>query len=202
MEHYYTKQPHSASQIKDVQFLIRDMEFTFLTGAGVFSMNKVDFGTEQLIRGLLDDIETPPDAILDLGCGYGALGIVLARVFPGTMVHMTDVNERALALCRDNTIRNRVKNALVYESDSFDSIRLHFDVIASNPPLRAGKQVVYKLFKQAREHLRGQGTLYCVIQNKHGAESARRELQEIYGNCACIRKKAGYRVLKSQKAIP
>ncbi|MFO7637435.1 MAG: methyltransferase [Clostridia bacterium] len=201
MEHYYSKTPQSNSRTEAYEWELRGQSFRFQTDAGVFSKGKMDFGSGFLIQSILDEVEREPLKILDIGCGYGGIGIVLARFFPNAIVHMTDVNERALALCTQNIGWNRVKNVICYASDLFENITEQFDVIVSNPPIRAGKAVVYRLFEDASQALTADGSFYCVIQKKQGAESAQRKLADIFMHCECLDKKAGFRILKVQKTL-
>jgi 16S rRNA (guanine1207-N2)-methyltransferase len=200
MDHYYSKNPASENRPGRISFDIMDEIISFNTGTGVFSGKRVDYGTQLLIEAILDETrEGGSLKFLDIGCGYGPLGITMARFSPGFEVHMTDVNQRALELSAENTRLNRLDNVKVYESDLYGSIHETFDIIATNPPIRAGKLVVYGIFEGAYERLAPGGMFYCVIQKKQGAESAEKKLASIFGNCICINKGAGFRVMKSVK---
>ena len=175
---------------------------SFVVDDGVFSKNRVDPGTDLLIRSV------PPlsGRALDLGCGYGAAGISLALLNPGADMWFCDVNERAVGLCRINHERllpgssAEAREAKILLSDGFSALAgVNFDAVISNPPIRAGKATVYRLFREARAHLAEGGALYIVIQKKQGMKSAFAELTGLFGACADIAGKAGYHVLKSVK---
>lgn len=196
MEHYYSENPKSRHHIFDIKYKLGDLELNFTTDTGVFSKTRVDYGTDILIRSL------PPlhGKILDLGCGYGPIGISLAKLNPDSQITMVDINQRAVELARQNIQRNNVQNAIAFQSDGFEKVDGLFNVIVSNPPIRAGKKVIYPLFERSIDYLDKEGTLYLVIQKKQGAKSTVEKLIEIYGNCETINKKGGYWILRSIKA--
>lgn len=196
-EHYYTHRPGAAHEERTVRAHLRGMDFTFITDAGVFSRDRIDFGTQLLIEAMRFD---PAARILDLGCGYGAIGIVAARLAPLGYVWMVDVNERAVELARRNLRANRVQNAEARAGDGLEPVRgTAFDVILTNPPVRAGKAVVYRLIDEAYEALAPGGSLWVVIQNKQGAPSMKRKLAERFGTVADVARKAGYHVYQATR---
>ena len=196
MEHYYSENPTSEHDIKRIKFGYRGNELVFLTDSGVFSKDKVDYGTRLLLESLPEGLS---GRILDLGCGYGAIGLSIAKAYPNVHVLLADINVRAVELARENARLNDITNAEVYQSDGFDKIDGIFDVIVTNPPIRAGKEIIYSLFGQSFSHLRSGGELYVVIQRKQGAESAMDKLAEIFGNCEKVDKSGGYWVLRCVK---
>jgi 16S rRNA (guanine1207-N2)-methyltransferase len=163
------------------------------TDAGVFSKDKVDYGSQVMIKTLPD----LSGNILDLGCGYGVIGLSIAQTNPEAHVTMVDVNQRAVDLANQNIERNKIKNATAFVSDGFQQVTGLFHAIVSNPPIRAGKKVIYALFEQSMEYLHPGGSLYLVIQKKQGAKSAVDKLQSVFGNCEVINKQGGYWILKS-----
>ncbi|MDP3130989.1 MAG: methyltransferase [Bacillota bacterium] len=195
MPHYFTKDNDTlASAKKPIWFVIRGREFKMTTDHGVFSKAGLDFGT----RTLLENVEVGPDAdILDLGCGFGAVGVVLGALF-GARVTMTDINDRAVELARDNAFDNGV-DAVILSGDGCLHVPGLFDCILTNPPIRAGKAVVYRLFREAREKLKENGSFVLVINKNQGAESAIQELATIYGSVELLAKKSGYHVLSCRK---
>lgn len=195
MEHYYTHNPQTPHDIKAIHFSVKDVKMELLTDAGVFSKDKVDYGSEVMIRAL----PALSGNVLDLGCGYGVIGISIALLNPDTNVLMADINERAAGLARLNIEKNNVKNASVCISDGFTDIDGTFSAIVSNPPIRVGKNVIYPLFEQSIDYLAPGGSLYLVIQKKQGAKSAADKLMSVYGNCEVIDKQGGYWILKSTK---
>ncbi len=196
MEHYYTQKPGTPHDIHTIDYAIKDLHLQFYTDAGVFSKTKVDFGSDCLLRSL------PPlsGRVLDLGCGYGVIGLSLATLNPSISILMADINERAVELTGRNIEKNEIVNAQVSLSDGFQNVEGLFDTIVCNPPIRAGKDVIYPLFEQSHEYLLPGGGLYLVIQKKQGANSAINKLESIYGNCTAIYKEAGYWILYSKKS--
>ena len=136
---------------------------------------------------------------MDLGCGYGPIGITLARLNPRAEITMIDINQRAVDLAKVNIEQNGVKNARVLQSNGFENLEGTFNAIISNPPIRTGKKVIYSLFEESIQYLENGGSIYLVIQKKQGAKSAMNKLNEIYGNCQVINKKGGYWILHSVK---
>ncbi|MCK7487684.1 MAG: methyltransferase [Bacillus subtilis] len=195
MPHYFTKENDSlVSAEKPIWFVIRGREFKLTTDNGVFSKAGLDFGT----RTMLENVEVGPGAdILDLGCGCGVVGVVLGALF-GARVTMTDINERAVELARENALENRV-DAVVLSGDGCLHVPGLFDCVLTNPPIRAGKAVVYRLFREAREELKEDGRFIVVVNKNQGAESAQRELSTIYGSVELVARKSGYRVLSCRK---
>ncbi|MFY9176028.1 MAG: class I SAM-dependent methyltransferase [Caldicoprobacterales bacterium] len=196
MEHYFSENPKSEHRILNIKYNLEDLELNFTTDTGVFSKNKVDYGTDILIRTL----PSLHGKVLDLGCGYGPIGISLAKLNPDAQITMVDINQRAVELSNQNIQQNNVQNAAVFQSDGFEKVEGLYNAIVSNPPIRAGKKVIYPLFERSIDFLEEGGALYLVIQKKQGAKSAMDKLIQIYGNCEVINKKGGYWILRSIKA--
>ncbi len=193
-DHYYTRVPHSESRPVDCEYSYRGVTLSFRTDAGVFSRGEVDTGTRLLLEALPEEMNGD---ILDLGCGWGAIGISIARKWPETRVTMADVNTRALDLSRENAKRNRAEVTCV-ESDGMAALEGQaFDAVVTNPPIRAGKQVIYKMFADAANSLKPGGALYLVIRKQQGAESCVKYLQTLYGLVDKIDKSAGFWVLRA-----
>ncbi len=199
MEHYYSNKPTSERVEEKIETVFKDRKFCFRTSTGVFSRKFVDFGSVLLINTFLDDYTNVKSRILDIGCGYGPIGIVIASFFNNSSIDMVDVNERAVEIAMANAVENRVKNVNIFISDSVDSVSEKYDAIVTNPPIRAGKKVVFGFYEGAYEKLVSGGVFYCVIQKKQGAESSYKKLNEIFKNCEMIARKSGYQILKSQK---
>lgn len=175
-------------------FLFQGEPFQFTTDSGVFSKEGVDFGTELLLESAISfDLK---GELLDLGCGYGVIGIVLKRFFPNLKVTCSDINPRALELTEINQEQNQCEVEVVV-SGGFDRITQSFDAIITNPPIRVGKQILYRLFEDSYRHLNNQGVFLAVVRRKQGAESAQKELRSIFGNCDVLEKKKGYWILCS-----
>ena len=192
-DQYYTADPSSESRPVPCAFPYRGHGLNFMTDAGVFSKGELDVGS----RLLLDALPALSGDVLDLGCGWGAIGVAIARANKEARVVMADVNHRALDLCRANCERNGV-TAEVLESDGMTEVLgRKFDAIVTNPPIRAGKQVIYKMFADAAVSLKDGGALYLVIRKQQGAESCVKYLKTLFNEVEKLDKSAGFWVLKA-----
>ncbi|WP_373471654.1 class I SAM-dependent methyltransferase [Carnobacterium alterfunditum] len=199
-DHYFTDNPNTVSETAAWTYTLRGREFKFVTDAGVFSKKTVDFGSRLLIE-TLDFSEMIPGDILDVGCGYGPMGLALAKEDSERKVEMVDINERALGLAKQNASNNRLSNVLIHTSDIYESVEgKEFAAIVSNPPIRAGKNVVHGVLTGAFDLLKNGGTLTIVIQKKQGAPSAKAKMEETFGNAQVIVKDKGYWIIQSFKA--
>jgi 16S rRNA (guanine1207-N2)-methyltransferase len=180
--------------------MVRGHPFRFHTDAGVFSRGELDRGTELLLAAL--DVG-PCELILDLGCGYGALGIVAARLSEGGRVILTDVNERAVALARENVSGNRIENAEVRKGNLYDPVAgLAFNHIVCNPPIRAGRGIVDRIVAEAPSHLLEGGSLWLVARTKQGADSLRDRMASALGGADVVKRGSGFKVLRARKGAP
>ncbi len=197
-EQYFARKPASKGRPAEFRVFLRGRAFTFRTDAGVFSRGELDRGTELLLEALAIG---PCALILDLGCGYGAVGIVAAHLSEGGHVVLTDVNERAIALARANLAANQVANAEIRLGDLYDPVaELAFDHIVCNPPIRAGRGTVDRIIAEAPEHLLAGGSLWLVARTKQGADSLRRRMAVAFGGAEVVRRGSGFKVLRSVKA--
>lgn len=195
-QHYYSRRPEAASSPETTRYEYLGRVFTFTTDAGVFSKGKVDRGTDLLLEALQD---VSCGSFLDMGCGYGPVGICFKAAHPEAEVFMGDINERACALAEKNSSQNGVSTKVI-QTDGFAAFEgMSFDCIAMNPPIRAGKEVLRRLMSEAREALSDGGRLYIVIRTKQGAGSMRDYLEGLFGNCEDVERGSGYRVLLSTK---
>ena len=195
-DHYYTRVPQSASRPVDCSFAFRGHALSFETDAGVFSRGEVDPGTRLLLNALP---ETLSGDVLDLGCGWGVIGISLAKAFPEARLTLADVNTRALDLSKKNAERNGVRNLTCVESDGFSGLQGRtFDAVVTNPPIRAGKQVIYGMFADAARALNPGGSLFLVIRKQQGAESCQRYLATLFSDVQRLERDAGYWVLQAK----
>lgn len=193
-DHYYTRVPQSESKPVDCAWSYRGVDLSFRTDAGVFSKGEVDTGTRLLLEALPEEMAGD---ILDLGCGWGIIGISIARKWPETRVTLADVNTRALDLSRENAKRNRAEVTCV-ESDGMAALAGQtFDAVVTNPPIRAGKQVIYGMFADAAKSLKPGGALYLVIRKQQGAESCMKYLQTIYRDVEKLDKSGGFWVIRA-----
>lgn len=192
-DHYFTANPSVASDKRFMELSFRGNVLKFETDAGVFSKNRLDPGTELLLSSLPERFD---GRALDLGCGWGGVGAFMACMWPHATVVMTDINERAAELARVNLLKNNLR-ADVFQGDGLSHVEGHFDLIAFNPPIRAGKAVVHRLFSEGGEKLRGGGSLYIVIRKQQGAASAKRFLADRMEIVKTVARGGGYHVLKA-----
>lgn len=189
-EQYFESNPASAHDIRSVPVNYQGVAFAFLTDAGVFSRDGLDEGTRLMLDNVMDRLS---GRVLDLGCGWGPVGTIASRLKPETQVVMTDINERAVELAAKNVTANRGK-AQVLSGNGFEKVTGLFDWVLFNPPIRAGKQAIYQLFKDAGQHLTPEGKLVIVIRKQQGALSARDYLQTLYEQVDLLERKKGYHV--------
>ena len=195
MEHYYSTQQKSPLKIKKINQKIRKQEFEFYTASGVFSKEKIDKGTLILAENMIIEKN---NKVLDLGCGVGILGIVAVKLFNADVV-MSDVNKRAVMLAKMNIKINNIK-AEIYQGSLYEKIKNNdFDVVLSNPPQTAGKEICFKLIEQSNEHLKNNGNLQLVARHNKGGKTLSKKMEEVFGNVRVVAKKAGYWVYVSVK---
>jgi len=169
--------------------------WTFVTDRGVFSRAGIDRGTRLLIEAMRIE---PADRVLDVGCGYGPIGLVAAHLAPRGRVVLVDVNERAVELAARNARRLGFRRVEVYQGDGIEPVRgRSFDVVAMNPPIRAGKAVLRRLLRGAREVLRPGGRLYLVARTAQGAKTLAAEIAQTVGPVREVQRAAGYRVYEA-----
>lgn len=195
-DHYYSQQPASASDVHAFAVDYAGQALQFETDAGVFSKTHLDKGTSLLLHALPDGA---PRRALDVGCGWGAMGVCMAARWPTAQVVMTDINERAVSLAQQNLARNGLSGT-VLQGDGLAHIKGPFDLIVTNPPIRAGKAVIYRLFAQSAALLDEDGALYVVIRKQQGADSAAKYLQTLLPKVETIARGSGFRVLRASRA--
>ena len=197
MGHYFINDPNLKSNKKQIKYTFLGEESTFNTDNGVFSKDRVDFGTNVLLNSLEE--LTNIKSVLDVGCGVGVIGISLAKKYSNLNVIMVDVNEKAVALTKENIALNKLSNCEAKESNVYSNVTGTFDMIISNPPIRAGKEIVHKIASEAKDFLSENGFFYAVVQKKQGADSFKKKLEEVYGNVEIVNKDSGYIIFKSIK---
>ncbi|MCU6711652.1 class I SAM-dependent methyltransferase [Paenibacillus sp. J5C_2022] len=195
--HYYSKSQDAAHERKTHQTTLRGKMFKFVTDSGVFSKTGVDFGS----RVLIEAMEFPRTSeVLDVGCGYGPIGLAAATLADQGRVTMIDINERAVQLATENAVVNGMQNVDVRQSDVYEAVRgMEFDVILTNPPIRAGKATVHRIFEEGCGLLRDGGSMWVVIQKKQGAPSAKEKLEQLFGDVEEVTKEKGYRIFRATK---
>jgi 16S rRNA (guanine1207-N2)-methyltransferase len=187
MAHYFTKNQDVKSNPKVVSFHIDNVDIKIITDHGLFNKGNLDLGTKTLLKAVSFKAKSN---VLDLGCGSGIVGIYAMKKADVT-VDMVDVNERAVEIAKRNKELNHVE-ANIYVSNGFDNINKQFDIILSNPPIHAGKQVVYRLFKEASTHLTKHGSFYMVMHKKHGAKSAIAYLDKLFNHVTILKRNKGF----------
>ncbi|MGJ9384563.1 16S rRNA methyltransferase [Salipaludibacillus neizhouensis] len=197
-DHYYSKKPAVKSNIKHIQVNVKDETFKFSVDSGVFSKGGLDFGSRLLIEAFREpDIKGP---ILDIGCGWGPIGITVAKLIPDRTVHMVDINERSVSLSEENAKLNGAKNVSIYQSDLLENVKEDsFAVAITNPPIRAGKAVVFQLYEQTALALHEKGEIWVVIQKKQGAASTKKKLEQLNFEVTTEVKEKGYFVFHGKK---
>lgn len=199
MSHYFQDDPNLVSNIKEITFEINDITMKLLTDNGVFSKNNVDEGSYAFLKVLL-----PLDLgnrILDLGCGYGTIGLTLAKAHEEARITLADVNPRAVALCERNAgLLNLSPRVTILQSDIYEKIEGPYDSIVVNPPIRAGKKVTYRMYEEAKQYLIDGGSLYIVIRKAQGAESASKYIETIFGNVTLLKREKGYYIYRATKS--
>lgn len=196
MAHYFENDDSVISEPATITYDFQGQHLTYTTDHGVFSRQRLDYGS----RVLMDAIDIGnAKSMLDVGCGYGTMGIALKSVHEDLQVLMTDVNKRAISLAKENIKCNNLKGIDVIESDVYENVHDRYDLVISNPPIRAGKKVVSAIISGSYDHLNEGGRLVIVIQKKQGAPSAKKLMEEIFGNATVIKKDKGYYILQSYK---
>lgn len=197
-EHYFTARPKSKPKFGLIHTNLRGKPFKFLTASGVFSKKRVDLGTELLAKAM---VLPESGYVLDMGCGYGAIGIVAASLNLNLHVIMVDVNERAVRLAKRNMELNRVYNAEVRRGYLYKPVEgMLFNCILSNPPVSAGLATVKTIITEAPKHMAEKATLQMVVKSKIGGKRLQQIFEETFGNCAVLARKSGYRVLITEKS--
>jgi 16S rRNA G1207 methylase RsmC len=199
-EHYYTELPSSDIEIFTISPFIRTRKYQFKTCTGVFSYKKVDKGTSLLFKYM----QIPDNAarVLDMGTGYGIIGIVVASEFPQVKVTMIDINQRAVWMARENLKLNHISNAKVYWGDFYAPIKKEleqFDIILTNPPLAIGHKPILNFIAETLNYLTLQGFLYLVVRTRQGAQKMSAQMKDIFDNVELLSIQGGYRLFRSQK---
>lgn len=193
MSHYFTKNSNLTSNRKEISFRFFDILLTLKTDEGIFSKEHVDPGSNLLLQVVKNyDLQ---GVICDCGCGYGVVGITLKKLFPKCDVFGFDPNDRAVELAKENAVLNDV-NVDFYEKDFLDRV---CDAFIINPPIRAGKKVIYSLFYQAGQYLQTNGRMFVVMRKSHGVESAMKYCKEIFKSVSLLKKDKGYYVFLAEK---
>lgn len=196
MSHYFTDNSDLASNRREFNYYLDDEIFCFTTDNGVFSKSNVDYGSHVLIRNIYR--KALGNRVLDLGSGYGPIGIVVKRFNPNVEVEMVDVNPRANELAALNCQKNNV-DIKVHLCEDILTLENTFDTVVFNPPIRAGKKIIYELYEKAYEKLNDRGSLVIVIQRKQGAESSIGKLETLFDDVQVLDRDKGYWIIQATK---
>lgn len=194
MKHYYTENDDLISEPEQFIFNYRGKALTFVSDNGVFSKKMIDYGSRVLLEAI--SIDSNKKTLLDVGCGYGTFGIALKSVYPFLEIDMVDVNDRALNLARENLKLNNM-SANVYLSNTYDKVENKYDLIVTNPPIRAGKEIVTKILVESKKYLNLNGEIWVVIQKKQGAPSAKKNLESVFKKVDIVKRDKGYYILRA-----
>ena len=195
MSHYFIEDNSLKHHVVSKDVFIKTNKLSFFTDNGVFSKKGLDFGTRSLLESLPDDIHGD---VLDFGCGYGPVGIYLKKVYDCN-VDMLDINERSINLAIKNAKLNDVE-VNVFKSDIYENVTKKYDFIITNPPIRVGKKILYKILFEAREHMKKNGTMYLVINKDQGAKSVMKDLEESY-KVSLVDKNKGFYIIKAENRL-
>lgn len=195
MSHYFENDVNLKSNKRQLKLYINDKVLSFVSDSGVFSNTQIDYGSFTFLKTLLE-LENV-NSILDVGCGYGVLGITLKYFGKCQNVTMVDINPKAVSLCQENINYYSLDNISCFISDGFNEVNSSYDQIVINPPIRAGKAVIYKMFEDSVKHLNENGSLYIVIKKNLGANSAITKLSELFKKVEVLKKDKGYFIIKA-----
>ena len=195
MEHYFTNDPYLKSEIRNLAYQKDGYDFCFASDNGVFAKDKIDYGSAFLVDTFIKNNDIEIASALDVGCGYGFMGIVISKIL-GISIDMIDVNKRAIHLTERNIKQNNV-NCRSFESNGYENIDSKYDLIITNPPIRAGKTVVTDILMNAKNHLNKNGRLWFVMRKDHGVKSMIETLNESYKTEIIARSK-GFYVVKAE----
>lgn len=193
MSHYFTKNNNLKSNEYLINILFKDKKYSFYVDYGVFSKKGLDFGTRTLLESL--NFEKIDGNVLDFGCGYGPIGIIVSDN-SNAQIDMLDINDRAIKLTKKNIELNQVKNINAFESDIFENVDKKYKFIITNPPIRVGKEILYKILFGAKEYLEKNGELWLVINKNQGAKSLLNDLSKEY-NVEVINKKKSFYIIRA-----
>jgi ribosomal protein L11 methyltransferase (prmA) len=197
LEHYFTNNANLKSEIRTLTYSYENTPFEFFSDNGVFAKNKIDYASKLLVETFIENHKEVEKecTLLDVGCGYGFLGIVAGKIL-NINIELVDINKRALHLCERNIKLNEVKGK-AYESNAYECVKNKYEYIITNPPIRAGKNTVLEILKGAKNHLLDNGELWFVINKDQGAKSTEKLLKGCY-NVEVLAKSKGFYVFRAK----
>ncbi|MDR2700146.1 MAG: methyltransferase [Nitrososphaerota archaeon] len=192
-DHYFSSSPKSETNYGLIRAKFLGRNFEFITASSVFSKRRIDTGTQLLVESM---ILPEKGSVLDIGCGYGAVGIAAARFNSKLQIYMTDVNTRAVNLAKKNIENNKIANAQARCGHLYEPVEdLKFDCILSNPPVSAGMETVKTIITEAKKNMQPEAVFEMVIRSKIGAKMFPELFSETFGNCTIVARGSGFRVL-------
>jgi len=200
MRHYFISSEHNAEDYFEFKQIFQNKEYVFKSCADVFSKNQLDYGSLVLVKTVLENREIFGGKIMDMCCGYGTIAILLDG-FLNAEFYLSDINETAIELAKMNIVCNKskIKKDNIFQGNLFDCIVDNFDHIVSNPPIKVGKKYLLSFANQSYDHLVDGGTLTVVIKKNLGADSFKKYLIDLFGNCEVWERDKGYYILHSIK---
>ena len=198
MSHYFENDKNLKSEIRELSYKYNSSFFVFYSDNGVFSKNNIDYGSKLLIETYLKENDINEKRVLDVGCGYGFLGIMVSRV-TDSYVEMIDINKRAVHLTNMNIKRYKDFKGKTYVSNVYENVEGKYDIIITNPPIRIGKEKLLEILIGAFDHLEDNGLLYYVIRKDQGALSIKKILEENSINVEIINRDKGYFIYRAKK---
>ncbi|MEE3343040.1 MAG: methyltransferase [Bacilli bacterium] len=178
MSQYFEENKELIDNKKIITINFKDKYYKLYTNNGVFSKDKLDYGTKLLLENITENDLT--GNILDLGCGYGIIGIILATTYPNSLVDMCDITDRAISLSKENSRNLNLNNTNIFKSNIYENINKKYNYIITNPPIRAGKEIIRIFLFDAKEHLKNNGELWFVMRKDHGVKTMIKELEKVY----------------------
>ena len=195
MSQYFEENNNLKSNKKLITIKFKEKYYKIYTDSGVFSKDKLDYGTKLLLENITE--KKLEGNILDLGCGYGIIGIILASTYPDVSVDMCDITDRAISLSKENKKNLNLSNINIFKSDIYEGINKKYNYIITNPPIRAGKDIIRKFLLGAKDYLKENGELWFVMRKDHGVKSMIKELESVY-KVEIVEKDKGFYIVKCQ----
>ncbi|MCI5714617.1 MAG: methyltransferase [Firmicutes bacterium] len=195
--HYFLNTEHKDSDFFEFTDYFLAKPYTFKSCSDIFSKDTFDYGSTLLLKTVIDKVKLDGN-VLDVGCGYGIIGIMLKIYFPNINITCLDINTTAVQLTQENAKRQNV-NITALESNLYDNISNKYKHIVTNPPIKAGKENLFNVVTKGYDVLENNGTITLVIKKKHGMESLKNHIQSIFGNVEVLKKDKGYYILHATK---